>query len=180
MATSLSEGSGTLYSYGKGIDKGDTIGDCERHGRPFDCVDGHPGLPGWVDHSEGDPSTSDGPSSDSDSATGDAAPVKMVSSDVNTSLPASQPKTKRTGRRKQEPVPYTTELQRRKQRAGDATTGSGKTAEATRRRHDRFAIAVDATVDGNNVRSSLAAIECEERQRAERTNRELKIILENQ
>ncbi|KAG6609383.1 uncharacterized protein IUM83_00389 [Phytophthora cinnamomi] len=127
-------------------------------------------------------------SNDSNGSPRDAARVagvKTTSVDQLTTKRSERPRTRRPIKHKLGPVPYTTELQRRKRSElltlrQEAEALNRRLALLQQLRHDRLALAVNATDGGGSAWQGLAAIECEERKRAERTNRELKVILETQ
>ncbi|KAG1703156.1 hypothetical protein DVH05_008068 [Phytophthora capsici] len=92
---------------------------------------------------------------------------------------------KSSGKRNQETVKYTTELQRRKRKElltlrQEAQRLNTLLVPLLQRRQDHWASALDVTGGVSNGWRSLASIECEERRRAERTNGELKAILADQ
>ncbi|KAL3673676.1 hypothetical protein V7S43_001374 [Phytophthora oleae] len=95
------------------------------------------------------------------------------------------PTKKSPGKRNEEVVPYTTELQRRKRRELLTLRLEEQRLNALlvpllQRRQDHWTSALNVTGKASNGWRSLASIECAERHRAERTNRELKAILADQ
>ncbi|POM77299.1 Hypothetical protein PHPALM_5337 [Phytophthora palmivora] len=139
-----------------------------------------------MDGSESDFSIIDSPASECGSVAGDAAHVEMVRN-----IPQQKPvKSTRKGakksrRLKQGPVPYTTELQRRKRSElltlrQEVEKLNDLLVKLHQHRHDHLALPTNKEGEGGNGWRSLAVIECEGRQRAERANRELKAIMANQ
>ncbi|ETL84483.1 hypothetical protein L917_15732 [Phytophthora nicotianae] len=135
---------------------------------------------------DSNPSATESLGSESDSID-DASHVAMVRTAPEPQHMSAQQKAKKPDRRKQGPVPYTTGLQRRKRielltLRQEAQRLNELLAQLQQRRHEHLAIAADSTtgIEGSNGWRSLAAIECEGREQAERTNRELKVILANQ
>ncbi|EGZ28083.1 hypothetical protein PHYSODRAFT_293711 [Phytophthora sojae] len=125
-------------------------------------------------------STNDSVSSEGEGSAGDAKQVAL--GQAHRLHVVVTKRLERQKGRKPGPVPYTTGLQRRKRselmylrQKGEEL--NSRLVQLQQLRHDRLAL---ANVGGGSAWQSLAAIECEERKRSERTNRELKAILDKQ
>ncbi|KAG7401940.1 hypothetical protein PHYBOEH_009520 [Phytophthora boehmeriae] len=127
--------------------------------------------------------SAEGGANESDRSWEDATIAKMVtpSTMVSESRTTRQlPQDKRSkARRTVGAVPYSTDLQRRKKSElkelrKEAQQLNARLVHLQLQRHNRFTTAASK---GSHGWQSLAAIECEERQRAERCNRQLKLVM---